>query len=77
VIYLYQILTEKVRLWREAGYPCERFPAIGEILQFQSIDESVKNLRFLRPPKFRALEVYWYLRLIEKTPHIYNLYQAN
>jgi hypothetical protein len=72
--HLYQLLAEKVRLWREAEYPSEQFPAIGEIMQFQVADESGKNLRFLRPPQFRALEVYWYLRLVEKTPHISSLY---
>lgn len=77
MIHLYQLLAEKVRFWREADYPSERFPAIGEILQFQVADESGKNLRFLRPPQFRALEVYWYLRLIQKTPHIYDLYKAS
>ena len=29
----------------------------------------------LRPPQLRALEVYWYLRLVEKTPRIFDLYQ--
>jgi hypothetical protein len=75
--HLYKLLAEKVRLWRESGYPCEHFPAISEILQFQLADETGKNLRFLRPPQLRALEVYWYLRLVEKTPHIYDLYKAN
>lgn len=75
--YLYQLLAGKVRLWREGGYPCEQFPAVAEILQFQTLDETGKNLRFLRPPQFRALEIYWYLRLVEKTPHIYELYRAN
>lgn len=74
--HLYQLLAEKVRLWREDGYHSEQFPSISEILQFQVADES-ENLRFLRPPQFRALEVYWYLRLIQKTPHIYDLYRAN
>lgn len=74
--HLYQLLADNVRLWREAGYPCEKFPAIGEILQFQTADDSGRNLRFLRPPQFRALEVYWHLRLVEKTPHILDLYKA-
>ncbi|MDX9708413.1 MAG: hypothetical protein RBT64_02565, partial [Trichloromonas sp.] len=73
---LYQLLAEKVRLWREAGYPCGKFPAIGEILRFQTADDSGGNLRFLRPPQFRALEVYWYLRLVANTPHILDLYKA-
>jgi hypothetical protein len=29
----------------------------------------------LRPPQVRALETYWYLRLVEGTPHIIDLYQ--
>lgn len=33
------------------------------------------SLRFLRAPQFRALETYWYLRLVERTPHIKDLYQ--
>jgi len=33
------------------------------------------SLRFLRPPQLRALETYWYLRLIEGTPHVADLYQ--
>ena len=33
------------------------------------------NLRFLRKAQFEALETYWYLRLAEKTPHIFNLYK--
>ena len=74
--HLYQLLADKVRLWREAGYPCETFPAIGEILHYQTADESGDNLRFLRKPQFRALEVYWYLRLVHKTPHIFELYKS-
>ncbi|MDX9710506.1 MAG: hypothetical protein RBT64_13220 [Trichloromonas sp.] len=61
------MLAEKVRIWREAGYPCEKFPAIGEILRYQTADDSGGTLRFLRPPQFRALEVYWYLRLVANT----------
>ncbi|HXQ34224.1 MAG TPA: DEAD/DEAH box helicase family protein, partial [Anaerolineales bacterium] len=33
----------------------------------------VPNFR-LRAPQIRALETYWYLRLVEKTPHIFALY---
>ncbi len=75
--HLYQILAEQTRQWREGGYLCERFPAIGEILQYQFADEAGRNLRFLRPPQFRALEVYWYLRLVAGTPHILDLYKAS
>ena len=75
--HLYQILAEQTKAWRENGYPCERFPAISEILQYQFADETGRNLRFLRPPQFRALEVYWYLRLVAKTPHILDLYKKS
>jgi len=75
--HLYQILAERTREWREQSYPCEQFSAISEILQFQVADETGQNLRFLRPPQFRALEVYWHLRVIEKTPHIFDLYKNN
>ncbi len=74
VAHLYEILREQTRQWRENGYFCERFPAISEILQHQFADE-VGNLRFLRPPQFRALEAYWYLRLVAGTPHILDLYK--
>ena len=72
--HLYQILTEKVNAWREAGYPCEDYPAIAEILEYQQLRGS-STLRFLRKPQLRALEIYWYLRLVEKTPHVFNLYK--
>jgi len=75
--HLYQLLVENIRLWREAGYGSEQFPAIAEILQFQIADESGNNLRFLRKPQFHALEAYWYLRLAKKTPHVFDLYKTN
>jgi hypothetical protein len=32
------------------------------------------ELRFLRKPQVASLEAYWYLRLVENTPHIFDLY---
>ena len=78
--HLRQMCAGKVREWREAGYPCPAFPAITEILEYQVQSEEVAdgrlvgNLRFLREPQRRALDTYWYLRLIEKTPHVSDLY---
>ena len=80
MIHLHQVLGSKVREWREDGYPCDEFPAITEILEYQvESDEPyggppVETLRFLREPQRRALETYWYLRLMKKTPHIRELY---
>lgn len=72
--HLHQILTERVQTWREAGYPCEDFPVLAEILEHQTAPET-GELRFLRRPQLRALEMYWYLRLVENTPHIFDLYK--
>jgi hypothetical protein len=73
VKHLYEAIQERVNAWRTAHYPCGDFPAIGEILEYAVLPES-DNLRFLRRPQLRTLETYWYLRLIEGTPRIPDLY---
>jgi len=72
--HLYELLAAETQQWREAGYPCEDYPAIGEVLYYQTVAET-GALRYLRKPQLRALEVYWYLRLVKQTPHIFDLYQ--
>jgi hypothetical protein len=74
MIHLYHHIATRVDAWRAGGYACDEHPAIAEILEWAQETES-GNLRFLRRPQLRALEVYWYLRLIEKTPHILDLYR--
>ncbi len=71
---LYQLLAAEVDKWRDEGYPCPSYPTIAEILAYQT-DEQTGQLRFLRPPQMRALETYWYLRLVLNTPHILDLYR--
>jgi len=71
---LFQKLADEVSQWRAEGYPAEDCPAIGEIFDWARIEQT-QTMRFLRPPQFRALEVYWYLRLVKKTPHIFKLYE--
>lgn len=73
-MHLYQKIAERVDKWRGQGYPCADYPAIGEILEWAK-DTETGSLRFLRPPQFRAVETYWYLRLVEKTAHISDLYE--
>lgn len=70
-------LREKVELWRNSNYQCD-YPAISEILTFNYYESETgtKTPRYLRKAQFEALETYWYLRLIEKTPHIFNLYKT-
>ena len=70
---LHSILKSKVTEWRESNYKSE-YVVISEILDF-NYDSETQALRFLRKAQFEALETYWYLRLVEKTPHIFDLYK--
>lgn len=73
--YLYQALSAKVDTWRSSNYPCAEFPAIREILEFAVVDIETGQLRYLRRAQLRALETYWYLRLVMGTPKIPALYE--
>ena len=70
---LYEALSMHVTAWREEGYKHDDYPAIAEILEWAR-QPDVPAFR-LRAPQLRALETYWYLRLVEQTPHIFDLYQ--
>lgn len=69
-------LREKVGDWRDEDYKCG-YPAISELLDFSYVESKTgeKKLRYLRKAQFDALETYWYLRLVEKTPHIFELHK--
>lgn len=69
----YEILAERVSGWRTAGHGHETYPTIGEILQYARHEDG--SPRYLREPQIRALETYWYLRLVECTPTIGELYE--
>ena len=72
---LFKRLQSEAEKWRSEGWPCEE-PFIGEILRWQFAGDPTDNvLKFLRWPQFRALEVYWMLRLKFGTPHILDLYK--
>ena len=71
---LYEALAIHVSTWRAENYKHEDYPAVAEILEWAS-NPDVPNFR-LRKPQLRALETYWYLRLRENTPHIFELYQS-
>ena len=69
-------LKLSAREWREQGYPCDDYPLIGFILQFQSeIQGDQLTLKYLREPQFSALEIYWYVRLKLKSPKVIDLYK--
>lgn len=69
---LHQHLAEHVSLWRTSGFRHEQ-TAIAEILTWAHAPEGVGFT--LRPPQVRALETYWYLRLVKDTPRILDLYR--
>ena len=69
---LYEALSLRVVEWRGKSYTHDLYPAIAEILEWARIPD-VPTFR-LREPQLRALETYWYLRLLEKTAHISDLY---
>src|SRR5690606_22121682 len=68
-----QLIAEKLAGWRAAGFPHEHFPAIAEVLDWLSGRDAAQP-PFLRIPQVRALETYWYLRLVEGTSSIPELY---
>lgn len=72
-MHLYQAIAVKVNDWRKSGYSQNDYPVIAEILEWASNPDG-SGFR-LRKPQVNALETYWYLRLIEKTPHILELYK--
>lgn len=74
-MHLHEYLAHEVAAWRAADYPSESFPAIGEILEWARETET-GMFRFLREPQLRALETYWYLRLVLGTPHVFELYRS-
>lgn len=70
---LYEVLKTKTAAWQSAGWACENYSAIAEILEWARNPDGSGFV--LRAPQFQALEVYWYLRLVEGTPRIRDLYQ--
>ena len=72
--HLHERIAPRVDAWRADDYPCDDYPAVAEIFEWAH-DPGIEALRFLRPPQLRALETYWYVRLAEKTPHIFDLYR--
>jgi len=72
-MHLYEALSNSVDDWRRKNYAHAEYDIISEILEWAKSPEG-EGFR-LRPPQLRALETYWYLRLVRDTPHIFDLYQ--
>ena len=74
-LFIPELLKSKVSNWRESGFKCD-YPILSEILNYNyREDDDEKIPRYLRTAQIEALETYWYLRVVEKTPHIIDLYQ--
>ncbi len=76
--HLHAIVAEQVTAWQNAGYPCEEFPVIADILEYQIIQAepaAPKESRYLRAAQIESLTAYWYLRLVKKTPTMLDLYK--
>jgi len=71
--HLYEQIAKRVENWKAQSFSCPDFSAIEEILDWAN-DPQMGQSRFLRKPQLKALETYWYLRLLEGTPHIFDLY---
>ncbi len=76
MVELHEVLATKVDGWRDAGYPSD-VPALGETLELatEGGNGGPSHPRFLRAAQMRALETYWYLRVVERTPLIPELYR--
>jgi len=70
---IFEQLQEDVKKWRESGYASDQFSAISEILSWSKNENG--QLRYLRDAQFNALEVYWYIRIVLKTPKLLELYK--
>jgi type III restriction enzyme len=69
---LFDLLNQRAGQWKAQGFPNEDFPVLGEILLWAANPDGAGWQ--LRAPQLRALETYWFLRLGEQTPRIYDLY---
>ena len=69
---LFKKISEETVVWKKKNYFHKDYPAISEILRFATLEDG--SPRYLRHAQIIALETYWYLRLIENTPHIIDLY---
>jgi type III restriction enzyme len=70
---LFEQLSDRSKQWRNQNYTHDEFPLLGEVMDWAGAPDGAGWQ--LRPPQVRALETYWYLRLVEKTPRIFDLYE--
>jgi type III restriction enzyme len=69
---LLQKLNHRLGLWRSGNYKTKNFDVIKELLQFQRENGILK---YLREPQFEAIETHFYLRIVENSPTVFELYK--
>lgn len=77
--HLHALIAEQVAVWKTAGYPCEEFPIIADLLEHQTVQAepgAPTESRYLRAAQIEALTTYWYLRLVKGTPSMLDLYKS-
>lgn len=78
-MHLHKALQIRLEKWRTEGFPTTDYPAISEILEYQTTPALATGgpaqSRFLRAAQIDALHAYWYLRLIARSPRILDLYR--
>ena len=72
---LFEQLSQHSGEWRKQGFPHDEFPLMAEVLNWAASPDGAGWQ--LRQPQLRALETYWYLRLVEQTPRIFDLYKQH
>jgi type III restriction enzyme len=79
VSHLHALIADRVSSWAKEGYPCDDFPAFAELIEHQTTQckpGGPIESRYLRSAQIEALTTYWYLRLVENTPSILDLYKS-
>lgn len=65
---IHEKIKQQVLNWKEKGYKCD-YPEIAEIFSY------IRQQAYLRKAQVEALEHYWYVRAVLKTPRIEDLYK--
>lgn len=77
--HLHALIADQVSAWKKAGYPCDEFPVIADLLEHQTVQAepgAPTESRYLRAAQIEALTTYWYLRLVKGTPSMLDLYKS-
>lgn len=72
---LFEQLSQHSGEWRKRGFSHEEYPLLAEALHWAAAPDGAGWQ--LRLPQLRALETYRFLRMVEETPRIFELYEKH